>query len=68
MYGEDADQYRVTDLWGGNATLQKKNADGTWETQGEKNSLNEKAAEAALIEKKVAELSDKEIVDFEKKA
>jgi hypothetical protein len=68
MYGKDADQYRVKDLGGGNVTLQKKNEAGTWETQGEKNSLSEKAAEAALIEKKVAELSDKEIVDFEKKA
>ena len=43
------DSYRVTDLGGGNVTLQKKNEEGTWETVGEANSLSEEAAQQQLI-------------------
>lgn len=68
MFGEDADQYRIKDAGGGNVTLQKKNEYGTWETQGEKNSLNEKAAQATLVEKRMAKLEDEEIEEAEKKA
>ena len=39
-YGDDAKNYRVEDQFGTNATLQRKNEDGTWETIGEKNSLS----------------------------
>lgn len=39
-FGDDANNYRVTDQAGTNATLQKKNADGTWENVGEANTLS----------------------------
>ena len=39
-YGDEASNYRVTNQGGTNATLQKRNADGTWENVGEKNSLS----------------------------
>ena len=42
-YGDDASNYRVRNTGGNDATLQKKNADGTWETVGEKNSLSNTA-------------------------
>ena len=44
------DNYRVQNLGGSNVTLQKKTDEGTWETIGEKDSLNEDAAEKQLIE------------------
>lgn len=39
-FGEDAENYRVTNQAGENATLQKKNEEGTWENIGEKNTLS----------------------------
>jgi hypothetical protein len=39
------ENYRIRDLGGGNVTVEKKNAEGTWEKVGEANSLSEEAAE-----------------------
>lgn len=39
-FGDDANNYRVTDMGGKNATLQRMNAEGTWENVGEKNGLS----------------------------
>ena len=39
-FGDNANNYRVTDMGGKNATLQRINAEGTWENVGEKNGLS----------------------------
>lgn len=41
MYGEEAKNYRVIDTDGYNATVQKKNDKGEWETVGEKEGLTQ---------------------------
>jgi hypothetical protein len=52
VYGEttvdeehtSGENYRITDLGGGNVTVEKKTNEGTWEKIGEANSLSEEAA------------------------
>ena len=44
------ENYKFTDLGGGAVTLQKKNEDGTWETVGDENGLDEEAAAEQLKE------------------
>jgi len=58
VYGEEAttgdnnaesNNYRVIDMYGAGATLQRKTEDNTWETIGEEDSLNEETAREILI-------------------
>ena len=66
MYGDEADKYRIVDTGGTGNTLQKQNDDGTWTTQGEKNSLTNDVIIANYAAKMASNLTDAEIEAIEK--
>ncbi len=58
-FGEDAKNYRVTDMGGTNATLQRKNQEGTWENVGESDSLsNDEVIEFLTQQYLIEDLAD----------
>lgn len=57
-YGDEADNYRVTNQFGTNATLQKKNEDGSWENVGEKNSLSNDEVIRYLTERDIQQYNE----------
>ena len=57
-YGDEADNYRVTNQAGTNATLQKKNEDGSWENVGEKNSLSNDEVIRYLTERDIQQYNN----------
>lgn len=57
-YGDEADNYRVTNQAGTNATLQKKNEDGSWENVGEKNSLSNDEVIRYLTERDIQQYNE----------
>ena len=57
-YGEDALQnYKITNLSGGNATLMKKNEEGVWETIGDENGLSWDTIKTDLATREVAQFN-----------
>lgn len=61
MYGDEASNYRIIDRAGTNSTLQKKNADGVWETQGTKSGLSDDTMIANYAAKMASSLTQAEI-------
>ena len=57
-YGKDALQnYKITDLAGGNVTLMKKNDEGVWETIGDENGLSWDTIKTDLATRQVAQFN-----------
>lgn len=57
-YGKDALQnYKITDLAGGNVTLMKKNEEGVWETIGDENGLSWDTIKTDLATRQVAQFN-----------
>lgn len=57
-YGEDALQnYKITNLAGGNVTLMKKNEEGVWETVGDENGLSWDSIKTDLATRQVAQFN-----------
>ena len=57
-YGKDALQnYKITDLAGGNVTLMKKNDDGAWETLGNEDGLSWDTIKTNLATQEVAQFN-----------
>lgn len=57
-YGKDALQnYKITDLAGGNVTLMKKNEEGVWETVGDENGLSWDTIKTDLATRQVAQFN-----------
>lgn len=57
-YGEDALQnYKITNLAGGNVTLMKKNEQGVWETVGDENGLSWDTIKTDLATRQVAQFN-----------
>lgn len=57
-YGEDALQnYKITNLAGGNVTLMKKNEEGVWETIGDENGLSWDTIKTDLATRQVAQFN-----------
>lgn len=57
-YGEDALQnYKITNLAGGNVTLMKKNEQGIWETIGDENGLSWDTIKTDLATRQVAQFN-----------
>ena len=66
MYGDEADKYRIVNKGGTGNTLQKQNDDGTWTTQGEKNSLTNDVIIDNYAAKMASNLTDAEVKAIEK--
>ena len=61
-YGKDALQnYKITDLAGGNVTLMKKNDEGVWETIGDENGLSWDTIKTDLATRQVAQFNSTRI-------
>ena len=61
-YGEDALQnYKITNLAGGNVTLMKKNEEGVWETIGDENGLSWDTIKTDLATREVAQFNSNRV-------
>lgn len=61
-YGKDALQnYKITDLAGGNVTLMKKNDEGVWETIGDEDGLSWDSIKTDLATREVAQFNSNRV-------